>query len=429
MADQLRKSLVGAQGYTNTPAPPHSMQSPMSNTTWTSQATSPIPSVRTPSVKVPPARAQPSLASPQSHVFAYDATGNEPELQRSLGLGFMTPSEEQNAVVLEKPVRRTSARSRPARALSMVDQYKEMEDTSLGMVEKANVSRTAGVEPICPEPLPELSPKESKNDDENDALDMLISALEEEYPSDIQTAPERQKQQAEATSIDMDPPISQMEPNSVSLPTRAPALERVATPAESESGPHEPVQNTSVPRPPTHLHVWPELSHHLPPVEQEAPLTHGDIRRIYAEMLAEQEAAKQAKKPIGKVLRRMRTLLDSSSAPPQPLSKARSQAEPYPTSRKSEIKPDYYSVADKEMLRIALYSSHNQMPDSKMPTPSPTASTNENAPPDNPSTPVVRSLRSARRLESNTCPRPNVTSLRERKGFPRGMHMTTQGLR
>lgn len=433
MANQLRKSLEGVQAYAGALSPP-SMLSPTSqySSICESQAMSPEPSVRTPSVRSQPVHYQNSLTPPQSHVSACDAktTSTECEPQRSLGLGFITSSEEQHPVAFEKPVRRTSARSHHSRVLSMVEQYRDSEKSSATMEEKASVSRT-NVEPTCHESSPGLSSMESREgeDDENNALDMLITALEEEYQSDMPTSLNQQERPIETAPTNTDQLVGPSAPNPVPSATQVPDMESTVMSTSNKCAPDDSIQKSSVSKSPAQLRVWPELSHQLPPVEQEAPLTHGDIRRIYAEMLAEQEAAKRAKKPIGKVLRRMRTLLDPSSAPSQPLSKARAQAEPYPASRKTEIKPDYYSVADKEMLRIALYSSHNQVPDSKMPTPSPLSSNNENTPLVDSSTPVVRSLRSARRLEPSTRPRPNVTSLRERNNLPRAMQMTTPALR
>lgn len=349
------------------------------------------------------------------------ATWNEPSLPRTLGLGFTTSSPEPAQTDFEKPIRRTSTRSRHSRAFSMLDQYKELDCSSTGVHNVDAAPQNTVAEATCLEPSTPALPSTEYDDD---ALDMLISAVEEDV------VPKENELPAEAAPIHTVSPKGPAEPGHASSATPTLSMERSVMPTKGNRVQKEPTQQAKASGTPVQARLWPELSHNLPPVEQEgAPLTHGDVRRIYAEILAEQEALRRAKKPIGKVWRRMRTLLDASSAPSQPLSKARVQAEPYPTTRKTEIKPDYYSVADKEMLRMALYSSHTQVLDCMAPMPVARASNNENAPPCHPSAPVVRSLRTARRLEPSACQRSHTSSLRERHDLPKNMQMTTQGLR
>lgn len=119
--------------------------------------------------------------------------------------------------------------------------------------------------------------------------------------------------------------------------------------------------------------LFPELCHdsvYFQPADAqpERPLTHGDVRRIYAELLAEREAAKSKKLPkrVGKLVRRVRGLLDSQ--PPQQGSQARAQAQPYVIQRPpspTRSAPMPMDVADNEMLQFALgtYSKAEQEPE------------------------------------------------------------------
>ncbi|WFD25853.1 hypothetical protein MNAN1_000820 [Malassezia nana] len=339
------------------------------------------------------------------------SAGNSVDLQESvesthgLGLGVITSIHELDEVPCEKPVRRTSTRRRHARALSVMEYLKEREGDNN--------------EPTSQPPVPSPTQDHEEEDTSTDVLGMLISALEEELQPDAQEAPK-----ALAVPTETRDAPGQAEQGSVSA-IPAPSHQEVARPAVCEPTRQEAVQHPSVAGNPERYRLWPELSHHCPPIEpEEVPLTHGDIRRIYAQIMAEQEASRQAKKPIRKVLRRMRTFLDTSSAPPQPPSRARVQAEPYPTNRKPDIKTDYFNVADKEMLRMALYSSHSQT--TVIP---PVSGSNENASPSSPSKPVVRSLRTARRLEPSACQRTQAPGLLEQHALSRAMPKARQSLR
>lgn len=409
MADQLRQSLLGTQTQA-TPCPDTPLtlctnQRPgsMHSLTWTGPTVSPISSARTPPLN-PPTCSAVSLPPTQPSV------GDSVDLQESfesthgLGLGLRTSSHELDEVACEKPVRRTSTRPRHARALSVVQYFKERQ--------------AENTKPIGQEPAPSPSQDHEEDDNSTDVLGMLISALEEEQPN-AQEAPKTDPVLTETRGA----PGQSEQGFDSAIPSASHT--EAARPAVCESARQEAVQQPLVTANPQQHRVWPELSHQTPPIEpEEAPLTHGDIRRIYAEILAEQEASRRAKKPISKVLRRMRTLLGTSSAPPQPPSRARAQAEPYPTNRKADIKTDYFNVADKEMLRMALYSSHSQSP--VIP---PVSGSNENTSPSTPSTPVVRSLRTARRLEPSTCQRTQAPVMFEQHTLSRAMPKARQSLR
>ncbi|WFD06591.1 hypothetical protein MVES1_001944 [Malassezia vespertilionis] len=88
--------------------------------------------------------------------------------------------------------------------------------------------------------------------------------------------------------------------------------------------------------------------------QQSKPLTHGDMRRIYADLLTEREKANAHKLPkrVGRMMRKMRSLFDASSdvqsGEPAPV-KAEAVLD---TARSAE--PGFYNVADKSMMRIAM---------------------------------------------------------------------------
>lgn len=120
--------------------------------------------------------------------------------------------------------------------------------------------------------------------------------------------------------------------------------------------------------------LFPDVRHESmyftpPPSEQPQtrPLTHGDMRRIYAELLAEREAAKTKKLPqrVGKMVRRVRTLLSHGESPQQG-SQARAQAQPYVAPAPREpvyAEPENIDLADGAMLRMAMSLRQGRMPD------------------------------------------------------------------
>ncbi|WFC95070.1 RNA polymerase III subunit C82 [Malassezia brasiliensis] len=86
------------------------------------------------------------------------------------------------------------------------------------------------------------------------------------------------------------------------------------------------------------------------------PLTHGDVRRIYAELLAERDAAKPPtlSRRVGKFVRRMRGVKDSQ--PVEQGSHIRARTQPYPVRRSTPPMPeeDQINVAGPDMLEAAM---------------------------------------------------------------------------
>ena len=107
--------------------------------------------------------------------------------------------------------------------------------------------------------------------------------------------------------------------------------------------------------------LFPDLCHdsmYFPGISQPAtrPLTHGDVRRIYAELLAERDAAKPPtlSRRVGKFVRRMRGVKDSQ--PTEQGSHARARTQPYPIRRSTPPMPedDQINVAGPDMLEAAM---------------------------------------------------------------------------
>lgn len=107
--------------------------------------------------------------------------------------------------------------------------------------------------------------------------------------------------------------------------------------------------------------LFPDLCHdsmYFPGVSSppERPLTHGDVRRIYAELLAERDAAKPPtlSRRVGKFMRRMRGVKDSQ--PADQGSQIRARTQPYPVRRSAPPMPedDQINVAGPDMLEAAM---------------------------------------------------------------------------
>lgn len=136
-----------------------------------------------------------------------------------------------------------------------------------------------------------------------------------------------------------------------------------------------------------------------------------DKRRPYVDMHDGRQMHRQrlSKMSMGKMARRMRSFLESSPATTRESLPNRSDKDPKSSKHtKPQLDPDYYGVADANMLRQALYSS-TKMPTSTVPViatlPKPK---DENEPPC--SAVRARSLRTTRKLNVTSGANPAVAA-------------------
>lgn len=164
-----------------------------------------------------------------------------------------------------------------------------------------------------------------------------------------------------STHIEASPPTPLSQSPGPKHPALSPQLSAPLTPSIARSAfkptaPKVPYYEPSVSNP---LSLGSEERDHTVTNQvNERPLTHGDMRRIYAELLAEREVSKSKHSRMRSAMRRMRHMLEPNHVNNASTSSASSHRTNQPT---ANAEPQLQhkntsSVVDHDMLMMALYS-------------------------------------------------------------------------
>lgn len=243
------------------------------------------------------------------------------------------------------------------------------------------------------------SVKAEKSDvtaDADDVLDMLISAVqsepenevvpaEDDFPQHTHLSTKRTVSETRSVSNEtVDIPVKRVRRRLPTPPSDAMSSARAPTSALHSSSPDStkdigsrPMLKFQVQEAPTeaeaqrqpanannsfvmHPH---EVTHDLHAGPEAKPLTHGDMRRIYAQLMEEREAEKlKRKSTVGKVMRRMRHMLDHTDTHSPAPAPSKAMTEQLPA-KGVQYNNHASSVVDQDMLKMALYTS-TQIPKS-----------------------------------------------------------------